>query len=55
VNIASDWIEFICAERLLDEPTDWVCPCGGGIVKRTDENDMYCWQCYTQYELVDDL
>ena len=33
----TDWIEFICAEALLDEPTDFVCECGGDIVQRIDE------------------
>jgi hypothetical protein len=49
-----DWIEFSCAEALLDEPTEWVCPCGGEIVHRIDEEDLFCWACCTRYELSGD-
>ena len=40
----SDWLEFICAEALLDEPTEFVCGCGGEIVQRIDEEDFFCWR-----------
>jgi hypothetical protein len=46
----SDWLEFICAEALLDEPTEFVCGCGGDIVQRIDEEDFFCWDCCTRYE-----
>ena len=38
-----DWIEFSCAESLLDEPTEFICGCGGDIVQRLDEEDFFCW------------
>jgi hypothetical protein len=40
----TDWIEFICAESLLDEPTEFICGCGGDIVQRIDEEDFFCWR-----------
>jgi len=46
-----DWIEFSCAESLLDEPTEFVC--GGDIVQRIDEEDFFCWSCCTRYEVTD--
>ncbi|MCP4510052.1 MAG: hypothetical protein GY826_27060 [Fuerstiella sp.] len=46
----SDWLEFICAEALLDEPTEFICGCGGDIVQRIDEEDFFCWDCCTRYE-----
>ena len=49
-----DWIEFACAESLLDEPTEFICGCGGDIVQRIDEEDFFCWSCCTRYELVND-
>ncbi len=48
-----DWIEFSCAEALLDEPTEFACGCGGDIVQRLDEEDFFCWSCCTRYEVTD--
>ena len=48
----SDWLEFICAESLLDEPTEFACGCGGDIVQRLDEEDFFCWSCCTRYEAI---
>ena len=48
----SDWLEFICAESLLDEPTEFTCGCGGDIVQRLDEEDFFCWDCCTRYEVI---
>jgi hypothetical protein len=47
-----DWIEFACAESLLDEPTEFICGCGGDIVQRLDEEDFFCWDCCTRYEAI---
>jgi hypothetical protein len=47
-----DWIEYAAAEPLIDNPTEWVCPCGGGIVERIFEEDLYCWDCCTRYEVI---
>ena len=49
MSIACDWIEFSCAEALLDEPTEFICGCGGDIVQRIDEEDFFCWDCCTSY------
>ncbi len=48
----TDWMEFICAEFLLDEPTEFVCGCGGEIVRRLDEGDLFGWACCTRYEVI---
>ncbi len=31
----------LCAESLLDEPTEFICGCGGDIVQRVDEEDLF--------------
>jgi len=50
-----DWIEYAAAEPLIDNPTEWVCPCGGSIMERIFEGDLICYDCNTQYEIVDAL
>ena len=48
-----DFLEFICAESLLDEPTEFICGCGGDIVQRIDEEDLFCWGCCTGYKITE--
>ena len=52
--MTSDWVEFICAEALLDEPTEFICGCGGDIVQRLDEEDFFCWDCCANYVQTSD-
>ena len=52
--MAFDWIEYAAAEPLIDNPTNWVCPCGGSIMERVFEEDMKCYECDTLYEVADD-
>jgi hypothetical protein len=53
-GMAFDWIEYAAAEPLIDNPTNWVCPCGGSIMERVFEEDMKCYECDTLYEVADD-